>query len=172
MASSCDVSTGNCPKFTLPNPGDTGTGKTSVVQHVGRLLGREAPIKQCGHATSSNGAEFQVAEVLVYNFNEQSESTELIGGFRPVACDSGGILSTIFQINLGFLMLFKTCRFCGSKDNVMQLMSELVWILEHQNLLLDRVAGEKRDKFFFFFFAKFKPKNDTISTFGCTACEG
>jgi len=43
--------------------GDTGTGKTSVVQHVGRLLGRE---------------------VLVYNFNEQSESTELIGGFRPV----------------------------------------------------------------------------------------
>lgn len=100
MASSCDVSTGNCPKFTLPNPGDTGTGKTSVVQHVGRLLGREAPINQCGHATSSNWAEFQVAEVLVYNFNEQSESTELIGGFRPVACDSGGILSTIFQINL------------------------------------------------------------------------
>ncbi|CAK9092930.1 Midasin (Dynein-related AAA-ATPase mdn1) (MIDAS-containing protein) [Durusdinium trenchii] len=43
--------------------GDTGTGKTSVVQHVGRLLGRE---------------------VLVYNFNEQSESTELVGGFRPV----------------------------------------------------------------------------------------
>ncbi|CAK9060145.1 unnamed protein product [Durusdinium trenchii] len=42
---------------------DTGTGKTSVVQHVGRLLGRE---------------------VLVYNFNEQSESTELVGGFRPV----------------------------------------------------------------------------------------
>lgn len=46
MASSCDVSMGNCPKFTLPNPGDTGTGKTSVVQHVGRLLGREAPINQ------------------------------------------------------------------------------------------------------------------------------
>ncbi|CAE7248055.1 mdn1 [Symbiodinium sp. CCMP2456] len=43
--------------------GDTGTGKTSVVQHIGRLLGQE---------------------VLVYNFNEQSESTELIGGFRPV----------------------------------------------------------------------------------------
>ena len=45
--------------------------------------------------------------------------------------------------------VFKTSCFCGSKDNVMQLMSELVWILEHQNLLLDRVAGEKRDKFFF-----------------------
>lgn len=62
--------------------------------------GTNQPSNQCGHATSSNGAEFQVAEVLVYNFNEQSESTELIGGFRPVACDSGGILSTIFQINL------------------------------------------------------------------------
>ncbi|CAE8606408.1 unnamed protein product, partial [Polarella glacialis] len=43
--------------------GDTGTGKTSVVQHIGQMLGQE---------------------VLVYNFNEQSESTELIGGFRPV----------------------------------------------------------------------------------------
>ena len=43
MASSWDVSTGSCP-----NPGDTGTGKTSVVQHVGRLLGREAPINQGG----------------------------------------------------------------------------------------------------------------------------
>lgn len=47
-------------------------------------------------------------------------------------------------------MFSKHVVFCGSKDNVMQLMSELVWILEHQNVLLDRVAGEKRDKLFFF----------------------
>ena len=30
-------------------------------------------------------------KVLVYNFNEQSESTELIGGFRPVVKVSGGV---------------------------------------------------------------------------------
>ena len=28
----------------------------------------------------------------MYNFNEQSESTELIGGFRPVAGGSGGLV--------------------------------------------------------------------------------
>eukprot|EP00392_Amoebophrya_sp_AT5.2_P004892 g4901.t1 len=43
--------------------GDTGTGKTTVIQRFAELCGRA---------------------VVVYNFNDQSEASELIGGFRPV----------------------------------------------------------------------------------------
>ena len=93
----------------------------------------------------------------MYNFNEQSESTELIGGFRPVACDSGGIVSTIFKL-IWIPDVFKTCHPCGSKDNVMQLMSELVWILEHQ-ICCWILWWERKEKGLF---AQFKPKLSDI----------
>eukprot|EP00928_Gymnodinium_smaydae_P070251 TRINITY_DN54136_c0_g1_i1.p1 TRINITY_DN54136_c0_g1~~TRINITY_DN54136_c0_g1_i1.p1 ORF type:complete len:2263 (+),score=321.22 TRINITY_DN54136_c0_g1_i1:723-6791(+) len=62
--------------------GDTGTGKTTVVQHIGELLGRE---------------------VLVYNFNEQSESTELIGGFRPV----DNVMQLMSELMASFTAVFE-----------------------------------------------------------------
>ncbi|CAD7955682.1 unnamed protein product, partial [Amoebophrya sp. A120] len=43
--------------------GDTGTGKTTVIQRFAELCGQK---------------------VFVYNFNDQSEAQELVGGFRPV----------------------------------------------------------------------------------------
>ena len=43
--------------------GETGTGKTTAVQHLARSIGKE---------------------LLVHNLSEQSDSSELIGGYRPV----------------------------------------------------------------------------------------
>jgi midasin (ATPase involved in ribosome maturation) len=70
--------------------GDTGTGKTSVVQHLGELLGER---------------------VLVYNFSEQSESSELIGGFRPVDV----VLHSMTELNVAFTEAFKN-SFSKSKN--------------------------------------------------------
>ena len=43
--------------------GEAGTGKTTVVQHLAHSIGKE---------------------LLVHNLSEQSDSSELVGGFRPV----------------------------------------------------------------------------------------
>jgi midasin len=43
--------------------GETGTGKTTAVQHLASVLGKT---------------------LLVHNLNQQSDSSELVGGFRPV----------------------------------------------------------------------------------------
>lgn len=43
--------------------GETGTGKTTAVQHLAAVLGKV---------------------LLVHNLNQQSDSSELVGGFRPV----------------------------------------------------------------------------------------
>lgn len=43
--------------------GETGTGKTTVVQQLAQSLGRT---------------------MLVHNLSEQSDASELLGGFRPV----------------------------------------------------------------------------------------
>ena len=43
--------------------GETGTGKTSCVQYLARLLGRS---------------------LLVINLNQQSDSADLLGGYKPV----------------------------------------------------------------------------------------
>lgn len=43
--------------------GETGTGKTSLVQHLASLVG---------------------AHMVVVNLNQQSDSGDLLGGFKPV----------------------------------------------------------------------------------------
>ena len=43
--------------------GETGTGKTSVVQHLSRVCGQT---------------------LVVHNLSQQSESADLLGGFKPV----------------------------------------------------------------------------------------
>lgn len=43
--------------------GETGTGKTSIIQHLARLMGRK---------------------LVVHNLNQQTDSSDFIGGFRPV----------------------------------------------------------------------------------------
>ena len=44
--------------------GETGTGKTTAVQQLALMLGRT---------------------LVVHNLNQQSDSSELIGGFRPAS---------------------------------------------------------------------------------------
>ncbi|KAF4695443.1 AAA ATPase midasin, partial [Perkinsus olseni] len=51
--------------------GDTGCGKTTTVQCLARMLNRE---------------------LMVYNFSDQSEAQELIGGLKPLPIDAGDLI--------------------------------------------------------------------------------
>ncbi|XP_076242744.1 midasin [Calliopsis andreniformis] len=62
--------------------GETGTGKTSCVQYLAQIIGRK---------------------LIVINMNQQSESTDLLGGYKPV-----DLKLLIFPIREEFEILFRS----------------------------------------------------------------
>ena len=60
--------------------GETGVGKTKIVQHLADLTGNT---------------------LVVQNMNQQSESGDMLGGFKPVSI-----------VNLGFFFFFSLIKSC------------------------------------------------------------
>ena len=72
--------------------GETGTGKTTAVQEVARLLGKK---------------------LHVLNMNQNTDSADLLGGFKPV--DATFLLKPVYE---RFLHLFRTLIPSQSANNV------------------------------------------------------
>jgi len=72
--------------------GETGTGKTTAVQEVANLLGKK---------------------LHVLNMNQNTDSADLLGGFKPV--DATFLLKPVYE---RFLNLFKTLFPAQSANNV------------------------------------------------------
>ena len=72
--------------------GETGTGKTTAVQEVAQLLGKK---------------------LHVLNMNQNTDSADLLGGFKPV--DATFLLKPVYE---RFLKLFKTLIKSESDNNV------------------------------------------------------
>ena len=85
--------------------GETGTGKTTAVQHLARSLGKV---------------------LLVHNLSEQSDSSELIGGFRPVQMRHIFVpLASRFEA--AFCKTFSRTKNAALLDNLAQRLSQSDW---------------------------------------------
>jgi midasin len=85
--------------------GETGTGKTTAVQHLARSIGKE---------------------LLVHNLSEQSDSSELIGGFRPVQMRHiFGPLAARFEA--AFCQTFSRARNAALLDKLAQRLAKGEW---------------------------------------------
>ncbi|KAK2951167.1 putative ribosome export associated1 [Blattamonas nauphoetae] len=67
--------------------GETGTGKTTSVQELARMLGIETQgAQKASHVLSienANSKQEHKTHLLVHNLSIQSEASDLLGGFRP-----------------------------------------------------------------------------------------
>mmetsp|Transcript_2552 Transcript_2552/g.9614 ORF Transcript_2552/g.9614 Transcript_2552/m.9614 type:complete len:5361 (-) Transcript_2552:2473-18555(-) len=124
---------GVCTRMSEPVllTGETGTGKTSIVQHLARLMGRK---------------------LVVHNLNQQTDSADFIGGFRPV-----DLRILAGDLKAKFEKLFK------STFSVKTNKSVLVKLSSHfQNAEWDKVVSLMY-KIVKKAFAKLCPDNDVTS---------
>ena len=84
------ISVGIARREALLLVGETGTGKTTAVQEIARILGKQ---------------------LHVFNLNQNTDSADLLGGFKPV--DLKYLLKPIYE---NFLQLF-SILFERTKNN-------------------------------------------------------
>ncbi|KAK6587902.1 hypothetical protein RS030_81186 [Cryptosporidium xiaoi] len=61
--------------------GDTGTGKTTIIQQLHYMLfGNNTNKKEVGFNLKND----DYCELMVYNFNDQTESSDIIGSYKPI----------------------------------------------------------------------------------------
>jgi midasin len=85
--------------------GETGTGKTTAVQHLAERTGRQ---------------------LLVHNLSEQSDSSELIGGFRPVQLRHV-LLPLVSRFEATFVKTFSRARNAALLDKLQQRFARGEW---------------------------------------------
>uniref|UniRef100_A0A2A4JDZ7 Midasin n=1 Tax=Heliothis virescens TaxID=7102 RepID=A0A2A4JDZ7_HELVI len=109
--------------------GETGTGKTSSVQYIARQTGRK---------------------LVVINMNQQSDSADLLGGYKPVDLKYliRPIKNQFVQIFRSFYNTEKNKKFLGHVDNCYETenWSDLVALMKQTyRAAMARLSGEKPD---------------------------
>ncbi|KAF7455925.1 MDN1 midasin, partial [Cryptosporidium felis] len=121
--------------------GDTGTGKTTIIQQLhGMLYGGGRSFVW----DSSEEAGEKECDLLVYNFNEQSESSDIIGSFRPV--------NTFSELKLlydDYLVLLEKSNISRKKNEaviryLLQLLKEKKWakFIDNMLVIIDKLLVE------------------------------
>ncbi|KAH8583660.1 MDN1 [Cryptosporidium sp. chipmunk genotype I] len=121
--------------------GDTGTGKTTIIQQLHYMLYGSGKNYINEHLEEG---EDKFCELLVYNFNEQSESSDIIGSFRPI-----NIYNEVKLLYDDYLVLLERSNISRKKNEtiinyLLLLLRERKWVKFINNLIIiiDKLLGK------------------------------
>ncbi|OII75562.1 MDN1 midasin [Cryptosporidium ubiquitum] len=121
--------------------GDTGTGKTTIIQQLHYML--YGTNKSYINEHLEEG-EDKFCELLVYNFNEQSESSDIIGSFRPI-----NIYNEVKLLYDDYLVLLEKSNISRKKNEtiinyLLSLLKERKWekFINNLIIIIDKLLSE------------------------------
>lgn len=125
--------------------GHTGTGKTTLIQQLHHQTLHE------NHSTSSNASH--VPQLFVVNMSLQSESSDLLGGWRPTSMQllAKSLLENFFGASKMIAMLEEKFKNCGEwRESVKKLYEQGRWspLLKSLRHATNAIPGKKDDKNF------------------------